>query len=46
MPAVAEVNAVALAGLTEAEIAVLRKALTQVGKNLASEADDDADSAV
>ena len=48
MPAVAEVNAVALAGLSDAEIAILRKALTQVGRNLASDDDDDlpADSAV
>ena len=48
MPAVAEVNAVALAGLTDAEVAVLRKALTQVGRNLASDDDDDlpGDSAV
>lgn len=40
MPAVAEVNAVALAGLTPDEIAILRKALTQVGRNLAVDADD------
>ena len=48
LPAVAEVNAIALAGLTDAEIAVLRKALSQVGRNLAAEADEDAamDSAV
>ena len=48
LPAVAEVNAIALAGLSEAEIAVLRKALTQVGRNLAADADEDAiiDSAV
>jgi DNA-binding MarR family transcriptional regulator len=46
MPAVAEVNAVALAGLTPAEVAVLRKALTQVGRNLATEADETLDSAV
>ena len=48
LPAVAEVNVVALAGLTDAEIAVLRKALTQVGKNLAADADEDTatDSAV
>jgi len=48
LPAVAEVNKIALAGLTEAEIAVLRKALTQVGRNLAADADEDAtvDSAV
>ena len=48
LPAVAEVNAIALAGLSEAEVAVLRKALTQVGRNLAADADEDAviDSAV
>ena len=48
LPAVAEVNANALAGLSEAEIAVLRKALSQVGRNLAADADEDAviDSAV
>jgi MarR family transcriptional regulator for hemolysin len=48
LPAVAEVNTIALAGLSEAEIAVLRKALTQVGRNLAADADEDAiiDSAV
>ena len=48
LPAVAEVNAIALAGLSETEIAVLRKALSQVGRNLAADADEDAvmDSAV
>ena len=48
LPAVAEVNAIALAGLSEAEIAVLRNALSQVGRNLAADADEDAviDSAV
>jgi DNA-binding MarR family transcriptional regulator len=46
LPAVAEVNAIALAGLSEAEIAVLRKALSQVGRNLAADADEDVDSAV
>jgi MarR family transcriptional regulator, transcriptional regulator for hemolysin len=49
LPAVAEVNAIALAGLSDTEIAVLRKALTQVGRNLAAAAaDEDAamDSAV
>jgi len=48
LPAVAEVNAIALAGLSAAEVAVLRKALTQVGRNLAADADEDAviDSAV
>jgi DNA-binding MarR family transcriptional regulator len=48
LPAVAEVNAIALTGLSEAEVAVLRKALIQVGRNLAADADEDAvmDSAV
>lgn len=48
LPAVAEVNAVALAGLTATEIDILRKALTQVGRNLAIDADEDTstDSAV
>ena len=48
MPAVAEVNRIALAGLTPAEVAVLRKALTLVGRNLAADEDEDAvsDSAV
>jgi len=48
MPAVAEVNAVALAGLTEAETAVLRKALAQVARNLGVGDEDEpaADSAV
>jgi MarR family transcriptional regulator for hemolysin len=48
LPAVAEVNAIALAGLAETEVAVLRKALSQVGRNLAADADEDAviDSAV
>ena len=47
MPAVAEVNAVALAGLSKTEVAVLRKALVQVGRNLAEGAEDNAtDSAV
>ena len=46
LPAVAEVNAIALAGLSDTEVAILRKALTQVGRNLAQDADDvDADSA-
>lgn len=40
LPAVAEVNAIALAGLSKAEIAVLRKALVQVGRNLAEDAED------
>jgi DNA-binding MarR family transcriptional regulator len=46
LPAVSEVNAIALAGLTPTEVKVLRKALTQVGRNLAAEANEDADSAV
>ncbi|WP_293899516.1 MarR family transcriptional regulator [Phenylobacterium sp.] len=46
LPAVAEVNAIALAGLTDSEIAVLRKALTQVGRNLAADDDASTDSAV
>jgi DNA-binding MarR family transcriptional regulator len=46
LPAVSEVNSIALAGLTPTEIKVLRKALTQVGRNLAAEANEDADSAV
>ena len=41
LPAVAEVNDIALAGLTKAEIQVLRKALTQVGRNLAADVGDD-----
>jgi DNA-binding MarR family transcriptional regulator len=41
LPAVAEVNALALAGLTPAEIDVLRKALTQVGRNLAADVGED-----
>ena len=40
MPAVAEVNQVALAGLSRDEIAILRKALTQVGRNLAADLDE------
>jgi len=40
LPAVAEVNAIALAGLSKTEIAVLRKALVQVGRNLAEDAED------
>ena len=48
LPAVAEVNTVALAGLTPAEIDVLRKALTQVGRNLSADVGEDipSDSAV
>lgn len=37
LPCVAETNAIALAGLTEAEIGVLRKALLQVGRNLSAD---------
>jgi MarR family transcriptional regulator for hemolysin len=40
LPAVAEVNAIALAGLTKSEISVLRRALVQVGRNLAEDAED------
>lgn len=48
LPAVAEVNDVALAGLTRSEIDILRKALTQVGRNLAADVGEDTptDSAV
>lgn len=41
LPAVAEVNAVALAGLNPDEVDVLRKALTQVGRNLAADVGED-----
>ena len=43
-----EVNRVALAGLTDDEVTVLRKALIQVGRNLAAEVGEDTptDSAV
>lgn len=40
MPAVAEVNKVALAGLSKDEVAVLRKALGQVGRNLSADLDE------
>ncbi len=48
LPAVAEVNDVALAGLSKTEIDILRKALTQVGRNLAADVGEDTptDSAV
>ena len=48
LPAVAEVNDIALAGLSASEIAILRKALTQVGRNLAADVGEDTptDSAV
>lgn len=41
LPSVAEVNRIALAGLTEDEVAVLRKALTQVARNLAADVGED-----
>lgn len=41
LPAVAEVNRIALDGLTEAEVEVLRKALTLVGRNLAADVMED-----
>lgn len=41
LPAVAEVNRVALDGLTEAEVKVLRKALIQVGRNLAADVNEE-----
>jgi DNA-binding MarR family transcriptional regulator len=48
LPAVAEVNRIALEGLSEAEVEVLRKALIQVGRNLAADVKEDVptDSAV
>jgi DNA-binding MarR family transcriptional regulator len=48
LPAVAEVNRIALEGLSEAEVGVLRKALNQVARNLAADANEDlpTDSAV
>lgn len=48
LPAVAEVNDVALAGLSDSEVEILRKALTQVGRNLSADLGDDppTDSAV
>ena len=48
IPAVAEVNRLALAGLTDSEVEVLRRALAQVGRNLAADAGEDfpTDSAV
>jgi DNA-binding MarR family transcriptional regulator len=48
LPAVAEVNRVAIAGLSKDEVAVLRKALIQVGRNLAADVKEDTptDSAV
>lgn len=39
-PCVAEVNAIAAQGLSNAEVAELRRLLQQVGRNLAPEADD------
>lgn len=44
LPAVAEVNTIALRGLSEPEIAVLRKALGQVARNLAEDVGEDASS--
>jgi DNA-binding MarR family transcriptional regulator len=41
LPAVAEVNRIALEGLTKAEVEVLRKALTQVARNLAAAVNED-----
>jgi MarR family transcriptional regulator, transcriptional regulator for hemolysin len=41
LPAVSEVNAVALAGLTQSEVEILRKALTLVGRNLAADVGED-----
>lgn len=41
LPAVAEVNTIALGGLTAAEVSILRKALTQVGRNLAADVGED-----
>ena len=48
LPAVAEVNRLALAGLSKDEVTVLRKALIQVGRNLAADVREDlpTDSAV
>jgi MarR family transcriptional regulator for hemolysin len=48
LPAVAEVNDIALAGLTASEIDILRRALSRVGRNLFADAGEDAptDSAV
>lgn len=44
LPAVAEVNTIALKGLSEPEVAVLRKALGQVARNLAEDVGEDANS--
>jgi DNA-binding MarR family transcriptional regulator len=44
LPAVAEVNAIALKGLSEREVAVLRKALGQVAQNLARDVGEDPNS--
>lgn len=41
LPAVAEVNRIALEGLTESEVGVLRKALSQVARNLAAAVNED-----
>lgn len=40
LPEVAEVNRIALQGLSEAEVEVLRRALIQVGRNLANDLGD------
>lgn len=42
-PCVAEVNAIAARGLSDDEVATLRRLLTLVGRNLAEEADNGAD---
>ncbi|MBL8771565.1 MAG: MarR family transcriptional regulator [Phenylobacterium sp.] len=44
LPAVAEVNAIALKGLSERDVAVLKKALSQVARNLAEDVGEDANS--
>jgi MarR family transcriptional regulator, transcriptional regulator for hemolysin len=48
LPAVAEVNEIALAGLTASEVSILKKALNRVGRNLSADVGDDVptDSAV
>jgi DNA-binding MarR family transcriptional regulator len=40
LPAVAEVNAIALAGLSDQEVSILRTALDRVGRNLAADLED------
>ena len=44
LPAVAEVNAIALRGLSDREVAVLKKALGQVARNLTEDVGEDANS--